>query len=160
MAKTFFEVKIEEEDAFTRRLAAINAFQQQYPEVPNLCQQIEEIQVPEGVNLAAWWGYQWGGSLTVTLTGLTSFKDELLTNLLETLMAKYNAEFSSSDSPEYFTRMFSAPVHWENGNFDIHVEARVKNDSTGCTRVQVGVETKTVETPIYRLDCQGEEHVD
>ena len=156
MAKSFTEVRQEEQEAYELRLAAMIAFKDMFPEVPNLCEQIEGIQAPEGVKLAAWWGYQWGGSLTVTVTGLTSFKDELLTNLLETLMAKYNAEFSSSDSPEYVTRMFSAPVHWEKGNFDISIEARVKNDSTGCTRVQVGEEVRTVTTPIYRLDCQGE----
>ena len=156
MAKSFAEMRQELTENFSRQIESVNAFHARFPETPNIVKQLEEMHH----NVSTWWGAQYGGTLSCTIGKLDSFKEPMLLDILELLETHYNMEFVGVDYPSQMYKRFTAHITWNSSVLDITVEAHLANDAKGCTRVQVGVETKTVETPIYRLDCQGEEHVD
>lgn len=105
----------------------------------------------------SWWSYMYGGSVTITLSELDSFKDAELFNLLEEVERYFGVELTSRDLPEYSQRKYETTTKWgDNKTLDISITAGLKFDAQGCQRVQVGSESRVVETPIYELRCSGE----
>lgn len=98
---------------------------------------------------------QWNGSTEVSfrfsVSGLPSFKDPALVDLIESLMG-HGFEFTNHDCAAAINRDFNGHMTTESGlKIDVYICAYVKNDSDVCRRVVKS--SKTVEQFEYEIVC-------
>lgn len=126
---------------------------------PDLDRFVEELEAMNtSGDIAAHWGSYWGGSFSVTIWNLKSFKEQHLVDVLLYLETHFNVEFEMTDNAAYSTKNFSARVKWTSGGgqehtFDVEVSAKLRADAAECHRVQIDEKVEVVRTPIYKLVC-------
>ena len=138
-----------------RTRATLRKFAKRFPDLPNWI----HTKIESRENVTCWFSTKWGGTLQINLHNLDSFKSEALVDLLMIVETAFDIELTGKDIPEYSRKEFTGTYKWdeEESSLDISVTATLSNISSQCQRVQIGVKTEVVETPIYRLDCQESE---
>ena len=103
-----------------------------------------------GCNVNRWDGYT-EVSFRFSVSGLPSFKDPALIDLIESLMG-HGFEFTSHDCAAAINRDFSGHMTTESGiKIDVYICAYVKEGSDACRRIVKSV--KYVEQFEFEIVC-------
>lgn len=151
MASNLIETLKEISDMAARDRIAARYFFKTYAAVPDLVAKMNAREYT-----SAWLSHRYGGSLNISICRLDGFKGNDLLDILFEVESTFNVELAMEDQPAQSRKVFTAHKTADFGTFDIQISAELKYDSQACKRVQIGTDTKTVEVPIYRLDCEGE----
>lgn len=104
-----------------------------------------------------------GGSMHVTLRvdNLEGFKDERLAGILTTYEYLNPDKQTVNEFAQYYNKEFR--FHWYDRTDDgiglsvyVIVDATIKNDSSTCKRVVVGMSTPEPQ-PVYKMVCDGQD---